>query len=71
MKYKLLMIFFSIVIFSFTKSPEYVYICKGPSSKVYHRSEHCRGLSHCSTRIYKVTLEESKKLNRRPCRIEY
>lgn len=50
---------------------EYVYLCEGPNSKVYHRSPDCRGLSHCSTRIYKVTLEEAQKLGRRPCKIEY
>lgn len=50
---------------------EYVYLCEGPYSKVYHKSPECRGLSNCSTRIYKVTLEEAQKLNRRPCKIEY
>lgn len=24
--------------------PTFVYICKGPQSKVYHKSEHCKGL---------------------------
>jgi len=56
--------------FSFLETT-YVYICKGPNSKVYHKSEHCNGLSHCSTQIYKVTIEECKKLGRRPCKIEY
>jgi len=50
---------------------EYVYICEGPYSKVYHKSDRCRGLSNCSTKIYKVTLEVAKKMGRRPCRIEY
>jgi hypothetical protein len=57
---------------STTKSKvEYVYLCEGPYSKVYHRSATCRGLSNCSTRIYKVTLEEAQKLGRRPCKFEY
>jgi len=50
---------------------EYVYLCEGPYSKVYHKSPECRGLARCSTRIFKVTLEEAKKENRRPCKIEY
>jgi hypothetical protein len=53
------------------KKIEYVYLCEGPYSKVYHKSETCRGLSHCSTRIYKVTLQEAQKEGRRPCKIEY
>lgn len=50
---------------------QYVYLCEGPYSKVYHKSPDCRGLSRCSTRIFKVTLEEAQKEGRRPCKIEY
>ncbi|HEX9514135.1 MAG TPA: hypothetical protein VF939_26770 [Puia sp.] len=50
---------------------EYVYLCEGPYSKVYHKAADCRGLSNCSTKIYKVTLEEAVKMGRRPCKIEY
>lgn len=53
------------------KEPVYVYLCEGPASKVYHASPDCRGLSRCSTKIYKVTLEEAIKMGRRPCKIEY
>jgi hypothetical protein len=53
------------------KAPVYVYLCEGPASKVYHASPDCRGLSRCSTKIYKVTLEEAVKMGRRPCKIEY
>ena len=53
------------------KEPVYVYLCEGPASKVYHASPDCRGLSRCSTKIYKVTLEEAVKMGRRPCKIEY
>jgi hypothetical protein len=55
---------------SFPKT-DYVYICQGPYSKVYHKSNDCRGLSNCSTKIIKVTLEEAVKMGRRPCKIEY
>ena len=50
---------------------EYVYVCERPRSVVYHKSEHCSGLSRCSTATYKVTLEEAIKMGRRPCKIEY
>ena len=50
---------------------EYVYICEGRYSKVYHKSATCKGLSNCSTKIYKVTLDEAVKMGRRPCKIEY
>ena len=50
---------------------DYVYLCEGPYSKVYHKAPDCRGLSRCSTRIFKVTLEEAQKEGRRPCKIEY
>jgi hypothetical protein len=53
------------------KQTEYVYLCEGPRSTVYHASPNCRGLSRCSTKIYKVTLAEAIKMNRRPCKIEY
>ena len=41
------------------KEPVYVYLCEGRASKVYHASPDCRGLSRCSTKIYKVTLEKA------------
>ena len=54
-----------------TKQTEYVYLCEGPYSKVYHKAADCRGLSNCSTKIYKVTLDDAVKMGRRPCKIEY
>lgn len=58
-------------IVSFTIIDNQVFICKGPSSKVYHKSDRCRGLSNCSTEISKVTTDEAKKLGRRACKIEF
>jgi len=49
----------------------YVYICTGPQSKKYHKTEKCRGLNKCSGTIKKITLEEAKKINRTPCKICY
>ncbi|MCW5521121.1 hypothetical protein J1N09_14830 [Aureitalea sp. L0-47] len=44
-----------------------VYICKGPYSKKYHYDKNCRGLSNCSTSIYKITLTDAKQMGRSLC----
>jgi hypothetical protein len=48
-----------------------VFLCKGPSSTVYHKSSSCKGLSRCSTQVYGVPLDEAKKIGRRACKIEF
>ena len=54
-----------------TIAEDFVYLCNGPSSKVYHRSENCKGLNRCSTQIAKVSLSTAQSKGRRACRIEY
>lgn len=49
---------------SASKFESYVYICKGKSSKKYHYSPNCRGLSNCSTDTYKVSLSKARQINR-------
>jgi len=61
----------TLIFSSFTQVESMVYVCKGPSSKVYHKTKSCKGLSHCSTQIYKVTEDEAKKMGRRLCKIKY
>jgi hypothetical protein len=56
---------------SFTTVQSDVYICKGGSSKVYHKSENCRGLKFCSTNVEKLTEDAAIKLGRRKCKIEF
>lgn len=47
----------------------YVYLCMGKKSKRYHKTDKCKGLSRCSTRIRVVTLQEAvKKYKRTPCK---
>lgn len=60
----------AIIFSSFTVHQSIVYVCKGPLSKVYHQRENCNGLSKCSTQIYKISVEEAKKMGRRMCKIE-
>jgi hypothetical protein len=71
MKKLLTLLLITLAFSSFTLFQSIVYVCKGPSSKVYHKSNSCKGLSHCSTQVYKVTVEEAKKMGRRECKIEY
>ena len=44
-----------------------VYVCTGPSSKKYHYSNSCRGLSRCSKSIVKVKLSKAKEMGRTLC----
>lgn len=70
-----------LISFAFTTSPlnagesdtgaEIVYICTGPKSKKYHRSEQCRGLDKCSSSISAVSVAEAKSMGRTPCKICY
>jgi hypothetical protein len=58
---------FLFVTSSFNISLTDVYICKGKYSKKYHYKKDCRGLSNCSTDIYKVSLSDAKKIGRTLC----
>jgi len=56
---------------SSAQKPDSVYLCMGPRSKVYHRIENCRGLTHCSTQLKKVSLDDAiNKYHRRLCGYE-
>ena len=44
-----------------------VYICTGQYSECYHSHSDCEGLITCSREIKCVTLDEAKKMKRRPC----
>ena len=38
-----------------------VYVCNSSNAKKYHLRDHCRGLSSCTHKIVKISLEEAKK----------
>lgn len=44
-----------------------VYICNGPYSKRYHKTENCKGLYNCSSSIEETTIEKAKDRGRTPC----
>lgn len=48
----------------------YVYICNSETAHVYHSIKDCRGLSHCTHTIIKVTLYDAvHKYDRRACKL--
>ena len=64
----ILVIVFSIFgIASTNHSDVKVYICQGSMSECYHKTKDCKGLERCSTDIKEITLEQAKKMGRRPC----
>lgn len=44
-----------------------VYICNSDKATKYHLKENCRGLSNCSYKIVKTTLEKAKKDKKTLC----
>ena len=48
-----------------------VYICTGPRSKVYHKTDNCKGLRRCSGTVKKVDLSYAEKIGRRKCKMCY
>ncbi len=47
-----------------------VYVCDSQNARKYHLKADCRGLSNCSHRIVKVTLEEAKESGKTLCNWE-
>lgn len=50
--------------------PTIVYVCDSPNAIRYHLRADCRGLSNCSHRIIKITLEEAKRSGKTLCHWE-
>jgi 5-bromo-4-chloroindolyl phosphate hydrolysis protein len=44
-----------------------VYVCDSPNAKRYHYRSDCPGLSNCSYRVEKTTLEKAKKQGKTQC----
>lgn len=49
----------------------YVYICTGSSSKRYHRTTECKGLSNCKGEVKKITKAYAEQKGRTPCKLCY
>jgi len=48
-----------------------VYLCNGPLSTVYHKTDHCLGLRRCSTNIEATDIGTAKTKQRRECKSCY
>ena len=48
-----------LILSSLTLFQSEVYICKGVLSKVYHKSDNCRWLKFCSSKIEIVSEDEA------------
>lgn len=48
-----------------------VYVCTGPQSEVYHKTDDCIGLRNCSRGIKAISLDEAKEMGRRECGMCY
>lgn len=47
-----------------------VYLCDSKSAKKYHLDAKCRGLSNCSYKIIKTTVDQAKKQGKTMCKWE-
>ena len=47
---------------------DYVYICTGPYSKKYHKTEDCMWLENCSEDIERISIGEAEDMGRTPCK---
>ncbi len=47
-----------------------VYICNSKNAPKYHLKSNCKGLTNCSYKTKKITLNEAKKMGRTLCRWE-
>lgn len=48
-------------------SADSVYLCNGPQSKAYHKTNHCRGLKNCSTEIEATDIATAIAKHRKEC----
>jgi len=65
MKTLSLLIFF--LINTTCKENTTVYICNNDKTKKYHLSSDCRGLSNCTFKIIKTTLDKAKNEGKTLC----
>lgn len=64
---KVLFILLFIIRVNNSPIPKEVYICNNGSTKKYHYTTNCRGLSNCSYKILKSTLDKAKKDGKTLC----
>ncbi|RZJ82014.1 MAG: hypothetical protein EOO47_02225 [Flavobacterium sp.] len=67
MKSLLLILFFNIFSCAHQQQQTEVYLCDSSNGKKYHHKQNCRGLSNCSYKTIKVSLEKAKKMGKTFC----
>lgn len=60
-------LFLIIVSLISCNSSDTVYVCNGPQSKAYHKTNHCKGLRRCTTDIETIDITTAKERQRREC----
>jgi hypothetical protein len=69
-KMKAILLFLVLFINTTCSDSTTVYVCNSKYAKKYHLNAHCRGLSNCSRKIVKTTLDEAKKSGKTLCGLE-
>ncbi len=64
---KLFLLFIITLLIGCSNGSGDVYICTGPRSEAYHKTDHCFGLNRCSGDIERVTKAEAKDMGRHEC----
>jgi hypothetical protein len=67
---KAILLFLVLFINSTCSDSTTVYVCSSKYAKKYHLNAHCRGLSNCSRRIVKMTLDDAKRSGKTLCGLE-
>ena len=63
--------FFAQPVLESTSADTYVYMCTGPSSKRYHKTDKCKGLVKCSKEVVKVEKSYAESKGKTPCKMCY
>lgn len=50
-----------------SKASPTIYLCDSPNAKKYHLKADCRGLSNCTYKIIKTSLEQAKREKKKLC----
>jgi hypothetical protein len=64
---KTVLLFLFLINTKCTEPAKEVYVCDSSNAKRYHLRSDCRGLSNCSYRTLKITLEKAKKDGKTLC----
>ena len=70
-RYIIMLFFLAFLASSCDTSSKRVYICTGPYSRAYHKTDNCIGLSRCSGDIEGITEVEAKDEGRHRCHFCY